>query len=153
MYLGPDCWAERGDEHTLAHLANEELEQYDLSFQQARNDRAGGAQLVYTMLQTGELVIADTCQNVIRAIESRVHDKKEPLKVEKVVGDPYDDVWDALRYALYSHHDPEKKSLEMRVQDRLSVILKGNEQKGILPDPTVAVVSLWGLAEGAWWPA
>jgi hypothetical protein len=94
-----DCWAERGDQNTLANLANEELEQYDLAFQQARNDRAGGAQLVYTMLQTGELVNAATCQNVMRAIESRVHDKKEPLKVEKVVGDPYDDVWDALRYA------------------------------------------------------
>jgi len=37
MYLGPDCWAERGDTHTLAHLANEELEPYDLSFLQARN--------------------------------------------------------------------------------------------------------------------
>ena len=74
------------------------------------------------MLQTGELVIGDTCQNVMRAIESRVHDKKEPLKVEKVVGDPYDDVWDALRYALYSHHDPEKKPLDMRVQDRLAAI-------------------------------
>lgn len=73
-------------------------------------------------------------------LESRVHDKKEPLKVEKVVGDPYDDVWDALRYALYSRHDPEKKPLEMRVQDRLNVILKGNERKGIIPDPTMAVV-------------
>ena len=58
LYLGPDCWAERGDQNTLANLANEELEQYDLAFQQARNDRAGGAQLVYTMLQSGELVIA-----------------------------------------------------------------------------------------------
>jgi hypothetical protein len=130
MYLGPDSWAERGDEHTLAALADEELDKYDLAFQQARNDRAGGAQLVYTMLQTSELVIADTCQNVIRAVESRVHDKKEPLKVEKAVGDPYDDVWDALRYALYSHHEPEKKPLEMRVQDRLNVIRKGDEHKG-----------------------
>jgi hypothetical protein len=34
--------------------------------EQARNDRAGGAQLVYTMLQTGELVITDTCQNAMR---------------------------------------------------------------------------------------
>ncbi len=140
MYLGPDCWAERGDAHTLAALANEELEPYDLSFQQARNDRAGGAQLVYTMLQTGDLVIADTCQNVIRAIESRVHDKKEPRKVEKAVGDPYDDVWDALRYALYSHHEPEKKPLEMRVHDRLNVLLNGDEKKGIPPDPTMAVL-------------
>ena len=46
LYLGPDCWAERGDQNTLANLANEELEQYDLAFQQARNDRAGGAHLV-----------------------------------------------------------------------------------------------------------
>ena len=140
MYLGQDSWAERGDEHTLADLANEELEKYDLTFQQARNDRAGGAQLVYTMLQTGELVIADTCQNVIRAIESRVHDKKEPLKVEKAVGDPYDDVWDALRYGVYSHHDPEKKPLEMRVQDRLNVYLKGDEARGIPPNPTQAAI-------------
>jgi hypothetical protein len=92
------------------------------------------------MLQTGELVIADTCQNVMRAIESRVHDKKEPLKVEKVVGDPYDDVWDALRYALYSHHEPEKKPLEMRVQDRLNALVKGDEARGIPPDPTTAMV-------------
>jgi 6-phosphofructokinase 1 len=57
-----------------------------------------------------------------------------------IIGDPYDDVWDALRYALYSHHDPEKKPLEMRVQDRLSLILQGDEQKGIPSDPTMAVV-------------
>jgi hypothetical protein len=36
LYLGPDSWAERGDMHTLADLANEELQQYDLAFQQAR---------------------------------------------------------------------------------------------------------------------
>jgi hypothetical protein len=92
------------------------------------------------MLQTGELVIADTFQNVIRALESRVHDKKEPLKVEKVIGDPYDDVWDALRYGLYSHHEPEKKPLEMRVQDRLNLIRKSDEQKGTVPDPTMAAL-------------
>lgn len=76
--------------------------------------------------------------SIIRAIESRVHDKKAPLKVEKAIGDPYDDVWDALRYALYSHHDPEKKPLEMRVQDRLNVILKGDEQRGIASNPSMA---------------
>ena len=138
LYLSPDCWAERGDQHTLAQLANEELEKYDLNFVQARNDRAGGAQLIYTMLQTGELVIADTCQNVCRAIESRTHDKKEPLKVEKIVGDPYDDVWDALRYAAYSHHDPENKPLAMRVNDRVRVILQGDQERGIPPNPTLA---------------
>jgi hypothetical protein len=32
MNLGQDSWAERGDTHTLADLANEELEKYDLAF-------------------------------------------------------------------------------------------------------------------------
>jgi hypothetical protein len=69
------------------------------------NDRAGGAMLLYTMLQSGQLVIADTCRNTMRAIESRIHDKKEPTKVEEVLGDPYDDVFDAVRYAVYSYHE------------------------------------------------
>jgi hypothetical protein len=64
-----------------------------------------------------------------------------------VVGDPYDDVWDALRYALYSHHEPERKPLEMRVQDRLNVILRGQEQEGIPPDPTMAVLQYQRILE------
>jgi hypothetical protein len=43
-------------------------------------------------------------------------------------------LWDALRYTLYSHHDPEKKPLKMRVQDRLNAFLHGDEQRGI-PEP------------------
>jgi hypothetical protein len=49
-------------------------------------------------------------------------------------------VWDALRYALYSHHEPEKKPIGMRVQDRLKLIGLANEQNGNAPDPTAAVV-------------
>jgi hypothetical protein len=58
--------------------------------------------------------------------------------VEKIVGDPYDDVWDALRYAAYSHHDPERKPLALRVNGRVSLILKGDEERGIPPNPTLA---------------
>ena len=72
-------------------------------------------------------------------MESRVHDNKESLKVEKAVGDPYDDVWDALRYAVYSHHDPEKKPWEMRFKERFNAIWNGDEKKGILQDQTAAV--------------
>jgi len=139
LYLSPDCWAERGDAHSLASLMNEELEKHGLCFIQASNDRAGGAQLLYTMLQTGHLVIADTCHNVIRAFESRVHDKKEPIKVEKVIGDPLDDVWDATRYAVYSYHEAERKPLEMRVQDRLTALVQKNRERGIRPDSDQAM--------------
>ena len=73
--------------------------------------------------------------------ESRIHDKKEPIKVEKVVGDPLDDVWDATRYGAYSYHEAEKKPLEMRVQDRLSELVQKNRERGIAPDSDEAMTS------------
>lgn len=94
MYLGPDSWNDRGDEHTLAGQMNEELESHGLEFIKANNDRAGGAQLLYTMLESGALKISDGCPNTIAAIESRIHDEDEPVKIKKVSTDPLDDVID-----------------------------------------------------------
>lgn len=140
LYLSPDAWNERGDQHTLAGLMNEVMEPHDLTYVKASNDRAGGAMLLYTMLQTGQLVISSNCKNTIAAIESRIHDKKEPEKVEKVIGDPLDDVYDALRYCIYSYHEAERKPLEMRVQDRLQKILQGDPSRGFEGDATRAAV-------------
>jgi hypothetical protein len=41
------------------------------------------------------------------------------MKVEKVLGDPYDDVFDAVRYAVYSYHEAQVKPYGMRVAERL----------------------------------
>jgi hypothetical protein len=71
----------------MMSLMNEELEKYDLRFIQASNDRAGGAQLVYTMLQTGNLVIADTCQNVIRHLSRASTTKKNPPALNRLMLD------------------------------------------------------------------
>ena len=68
MFLGPDSWNDRGDERTLAGQMNEELAPHGLEFIKAKNDRAGGAQLIYTMLQNYQLKIAHTCTNTIEAI-------------------------------------------------------------------------------------
>jgi hypothetical protein len=99
MFLGPDSWNDRGGERTLAGQMNEELAPHGLEFVKAKNDRAGGAQLIYTMLQNYQLKIAHTCTNTIEAIESRLHDEKEPVKVKKVPTDPLDDVYDDFRFA------------------------------------------------------
>jgi hypothetical protein len=48
-------WNDRGDERTLAGQINEELAPHGLEFIKAKNDRAGGAQLIYTMLQNYQL--------------------------------------------------------------------------------------------------
>jgi hypothetical protein len=63
---------DRGDERTLAGQMNEELAPHGLEFIKAKNDRAGGAQLIYTMLQHYQLKIAHTCTNTIEALERRL---------------------------------------------------------------------------------
>jgi hypothetical protein len=132
MFLGPDSWNDRGDERTLAGQMNEELAPHGLEFVKAKNDRAGGAQLIYTMLQNYQLKIAHTCTNAIEAIESRLHDEKEPVKVKKVPTDPLDDVYDFYRYGIYSYLETPTKPYGMRVAERL--------KKAIEVDPTRAVV-------------
>jgi hypothetical protein len=111
---------------------NEELAPHGLEFIKAKNDRAGGAQLIYTMLQNYQLKIAHTCTNTIEAIESRLHDEKEPVKVKKVPTDPLDDFYDFYRYGIYSYLETPTKPYGMRVAERL--------KKAIEVDPTRAVV-------------
>jgi hypothetical protein len=84
------------------------------------------------MLQNYQLKIADTCTNTIEAIESRLHDEKEPVKVKKVPTDPLDDFYDDFRYGIYSYLETPTKPYGMRVAERL--------KKAIEVDPTRAVV-------------
>lgn len=132
MYLSPDSWNDRGDLHTLAGQMNEVLEPHGLSFEKADNDRAGGAQLIYTMLQSGELVIADCCVKLVRSIESRVHDKKDPAKVAQVVSDELGDAYDGFRYGVYSYQREARKPTDLRIQERVDRLYK--------TDPTLAMM-------------
>lgn len=128
MYLGPDSWNNRGDDHTLAGQMNAILEEHGLEFIKANNDRAGGAQLLYTMLQSGQLKIADTCHNVIGALETRLHDPKEPVKVLKVPEKTEDDVFDAVRYAAYSYMEAAGMPTDLRIQERMKKIVEKGGQ-------------------------
>src|SRR5438445_13681845 len=87
----------------------------------ASNDRIGGWQLMYKMLQTGEWQIADTCPKLIEAIPSRMHDEKRPGDVLKVPGDPLDDVADDARYGIYTFvtSSPKPRDLVMREELKL----------------------------------
>jgi hypothetical protein len=104
VYLDPANFKNIGDGHTIADQINEVLEPYDLGAIPASNDRIGGWQLMYQMLQTGQWQIADTCPKLIDAIPSRMHDEKRPGDVLKVPGDPLDDVADDVRYGIHIHH-------------------------------------------------
>jgi len=114
VYLDPSNFKNIGDGHTIADQINEVLGPYDLGVIAASNDRIGGWQLMYRMLQTGEWQIADTCPKLIEAIPSRMHDEKRPGDVLKVPGDPLDDVADDVRYGLYTLLPCDRKVLGPR---------------------------------------
>lgn len=99
-YLSPDAWSNRGDGHTLADQMTAATQ---INFEKASNDRRGGAMLLYTLLDSGELVMSEDCYELKHAIPSRVHDPKKPDDVLKVSGDPHDDAYDAVRYTVYSY--------------------------------------------------
>jgi hypothetical protein len=99
--LDPANFKNIGDGHTIANQINEVLEPHDLGVLPA-NDRIGGWQLMYQMLQKGEWQIASTCPKLIASIPSRMHDEKRPSDVLKVPGDPLDDVADDARYGIYT---------------------------------------------------
>jgi hypothetical protein len=129
MYLSPDSWNDRGDHNTLADQMNEELKRYGLAWDKARNDRAGGAMLIYTYLKTGKLAIADTCDQLQESLRTRLHDPDEPEKVLKVIGDPLDDCYDGFRYGVYSYQPPAEKPTAVRMAEAMQGV-----------DPTVAMI-------------
>jgi hypothetical protein len=108
-----------GDGHTIANQINEVLEPYDLGVTSASNDRIGGWQLMYQMLQKGQWKIADTCPKLIEAIPSRMHDEKKPGDVLKVPGDPLDDVADDVRYGIYTFITTADKPRELAIAETI----------------------------------
>jgi hypothetical protein len=118
VYLDPSNFKNIGDGHTIADQINEVLESYDQGVIPASNDRVGGWQLMYQMLQTGEWQIADTCPRVIEAIPTRIHDEKKPGDVLKVPGDPLDDVADDVRYGIYTFITATEKPAELELHEQ-----------------------------------
>jgi hypothetical protein len=117
VYLDPSNFKNIGDGHTIADQINEVLGPYDLGVTAASNDRIGGWQLMYQMLQKGEWQVADTCPKLIEAIPSRMHDEKRPGDVLKVPGDPLDDVADDVRYGLYTFINASEKPRELQIRE------------------------------------
>ncbi|MGH9393133.1 MAG: hypothetical protein ACRD1E_03115, partial [Terriglobales bacterium] len=108
-YLSPDAWSERGDGHTLA---DQMMKATSIGFEQASNDRLGGAMLIYTQLDRGELVVCDGCRQLREALPTRIHDPRRPDDILKIAGDPLDDCVDALRYGVYSFIRPPRLNRE-----------------------------------------
>lgn len=141
VYLDPANFKNIGDGHTIANQINEVLEPYDLAVLPASNDRIGGWQLMYQMLQKTEWQIADNCPKLIEAIPTRMHDDKRAGDLLKVPGDALDDVADSARYGVYSFITSSEKPRELIAREAVAPLAAAG-------DLTSALIRYQQMMEG-----
>ena len=103
--------------HTPADEYSRELRTYGLpAVSRATQDRVGRASLMYNLFSNGDLVILDTCKEIINAIPSIMRDPDnidDCLKVDT----KGDDAYDAFSYGLYAMLRERKRPEELEIQE------------------------------------
>lgn len=122
VFQDPANKSQTGTGHSVRDQLNEVLAECDMRAIDGSNDRIGGWQLMYQMLNRGQWLIADTCPLLISAIPSRVHDPKRPGDLLKVGGDPLDDAMDAARYGIYSFINATPRPVELVIQEQCRLL-------------------------------
>jgi hypothetical protein len=100
VFLSPDAFAHRTAEASIAEQLGEIFTMNGLPRPApADDDRIGGWQLMYQLLESESWVIADTCRELIECLPQLVRDERRSEDIRKVDGD---DPADAARYGLVS---------------------------------------------------
>jgi hypothetical protein len=89
----------------------------------ATRDRIGSASLMYNAIKKGELVILDTCKEIILAIPSLMRNPDLLDDVLKVAAKG-DDCYDGFRYGLYGHLAARKKPAAQAEAERVAELAK-----------------------------
>jgi hypothetical protein len=100
IFLSPDAFAHRTSESSIAEQLGDVLVANGLPRPTpADDDRVGGWQLMYQMLESNAWVITENCAKLIECIPQLVRDNRRQEDIRKVDGD---DSADAARYGLVS---------------------------------------------------
>jgi len=100
VFLSPDAFAHRTSEASIAEQLGDVLVANGLPRPAAADDdRIGGWQLMYQLLESDAWVITDNCAKLIECIPQLVRDERRHEDIRKVDGD---DPADAARYGLVS---------------------------------------------------
>ena len=98
IYLSPDAFAHRTSEASIAEQLGEVLAANGLPRpSSADDDRIGGWQLMYQLLEQDAWVITENCGKLIECLPQLVRDNRRVEDVRKVEGD---DPADAARYGI-----------------------------------------------------
>jgi hypothetical protein len=91
----------------------------------ATRDRIGSASLMYNLIKKGEIVILDTCKEIIIAIPSLMRNPDlldDVLKVDS----KGDDCYDGFRYGLYGQLGARKKPEKQAEAERVAALKKND---------------------------
>ncbi len=100
VFLSPDAFAHRTSEASIAEQLGDVLIVNGLPRPMpADDDRVGGWQLMYQLLESNAWLISETCPELIERIPQLVRDERRHEDIRKVEGD---DSADAARYGLVS---------------------------------------------------
>lgn len=122
IYFSHEQFAKKWDKHSPAEELSEQLRLASLpSVSRGTQDRVGRASFLYEKLAAGELVILDSCPEVIAAIPAAVRNDKKLEDVLKVPTDA-DDVYDALSIGLFGQLGARKKPEALKTKERIEAI-------------------------------
>ncbi len=100
VFLSPDAFAHRTSEASIAEQLGDVLVANGLPRPApADDDRIGGWQLMYQLLESNSWVITENCAKLIECLPQLVRDDRRQEDIRKVDGD---DAADAARYGLVS---------------------------------------------------
>jgi len=100
VVLSPDAFSHRTSEASIAEQLGEVLEKNGLPRPvEAEDDRVGGWQLMYQVLENDEWVITENCRELIECLPQLMRDERRVEDIRKVEGD---DPADAARYGIVS---------------------------------------------------
>ena len=122
IYFSHEKFSRQMTQHSPADEYTRELRHLGLpAVTRASQDRIGGASLLYNMLKNGELVVLDTCKDIINSIPSLMRDPDELDDVLKVNAKG-DDCYDAFRYGLYGQLATRKKPREEDIAEHAKTL-------------------------------
>lgn len=130
LYFSHEKFARVMDSHSPADDYSRELRALGLcGVTPGTRDRIGSASMMYNMLKNGELVILDTCTNIIQAIPSLMRNPDELDDVLKVKGSKGDDCYDGFRLGLYGQLATKKKPLDDEINEYAQELAKEDPLK------------------------
>jgi len=117
IYLSPDRFSKVDQHHSIADKMGDVFVQYDLPRPaRANNRRVDGWRLCYTLIDTEDVAVLDSCPDVIESIPKLQRSTKVPEDAEAEGDELFLDVCESFRYGVMSYATEKNTPREVRLQ-------------------------------------